>query len=214
MKKLVFLALSIFTLYGVSSCGKEELSKPALVEHHHSDVQFEQFGRSLQSVAEGYSEDQEFLRRVSDHVNTKGLRNQLPLSFSDASKAEALGQQYLEASERLLHELGLRDVNTLSSDEKVLVATLLYAEYKGLSGSSDKLRGGAITGNSYVDCALSALGIGELSDIASAGLLKYAERQGTKALLKTVAKFAGRSVSALGWGLAAYDFASCIMDIV
>lgn len=214
MNKLKTLFFLLIPLLGFVACTKEKpLEDRSLPESIERPLSFQKFGQALRGVAKEYSSDEKFLVNMFEYAHATDRRAMKPLSQEDEVKARALSKTLYDNADILLNSLGFKekDLNQSSQDEKMLLAMLLYAEYMDRNGST--LRTGAITDNPYINCALSALGITDLTDLVSDGLEEYAKKKGKKALLKAIAKAAGKTMSWVGWGVAAYDFVTCIDDI-
>ena len=207
MKEMNSLLLGLLSivLFSCNSNVEEDVQVPQKTNFTTECVQF---SKTLGNVADELNRDTALLNRMLHYRDVTETRGSCELPSEDKIKAEKINRLLIESSKRLLEQFKIKDTQDISDNDKVLLATLLYADY--MDTHTIKTRGGGISGNHYVDCALDALGIGGIGDIAKNGLNKYVAKYGTKALLKTVAKVAGKSVSAIGWGLAIYDFATCI----
>lgn len=206
-KKIIIAALVVC----LASCSveKSELFGSDLHESSLSvNEEAKSLGANLNSIATTLNNDSIMLNNFLKNDYQVETRGGIAINTSLENQAKRLTSGLVLQSDSFLRSLNLPDVNKLSDSEKVEVALLLYAEY--MADHQIYTRGGHITGNHYVDCALSALGIEEISQVASDGLIKYAKRVGAKTFLKTAAKFAGKTVSWVGWGIAACDFATCI----
>ncbi len=184
-----------------------------LSKNAEQSLSFQKFAQALRGVAREYSSDELFLVNVFEHAHATDTRAMTSLGQEDEAKARALSEKLYDNADFLLNSLGFteKDLSESTQDEKMFLAVLLYAEH--MDKNRSVLRGGDITGNAYVDCALSALGIASITQFVSGSLENYAEKEGRKALLKAVAKAAGKTISWIGWGLVAYDFITCIEDI-
>ena len=208
MKRINSLLLGLLSIV-LFSCNSNVIEGDAQVSPKANiTTECVQFSKILGNVADELNSDTALLNHMQRYRDVTETRGSCKLLNEDKIKAEKINSLLIESSKRLLEQFKIKDIQDISDNDKVLLATLLYADY--MDTHTIKTRGGGISGNHYVDCALDALGIGGIGDMAKHGLSKYVERYGTKALLKTVAKFAGKSVSAIGWGLAIYDFATCV----
>lgn len=211
MKESVRIALLLVLFSFLASCsvdGSEELSTSGIGDL--PSAQCHLFGRALHEYAEVCSQDSEMLSSISDYVYARDLRSVDSIPGVDVSKLEAYLSDLVELSDGFLEAFGIKDVREYSAGDKLVLCTLLYADYMDQHTPTSRLRGGGITDNHYVDCALSALGIREITQLATDGVGAFVKRYGAKALLKSVAKVAGKSLSWVGWGLAAYDFVTCL----
>lgn len=198
------------TLVNFTACNSEAITDEiATSQNANLMVECENYGESLKQLVAGYDKDTTMLYKLYDYDFTLMTRGNVTLTEEEEKKVSEITAGVVESSEQILKAFDIKDAVNLTEEEKMVVAMLLYADYMD-NHSIAQTRGGAITGNHYVDCALSALGITALTDIASEGIENYVKKKGTKALLRTVGKFAGKSLSVVGWGLAAYDFATCV----
>lgn len=207
MKKILFL----ITMVGFTSCSSY-MEEGSDLTTCTPEAQIQNlcinYAKSVHSVANQLSKDTITLNEYylyEEEVITRGAIQENPVQVDSA---KSLTSDLLDDSEKLLIAFNIKDVSTLNDSEKIELALLLYADY--MERNQVTTRGGAITGNHYVDCALSALGICEISGAARDGLIKYAQKAGGKALLKLTAKVAGKTVPYVGWALMAYDFYTCI----
>lgn len=205
------LILLLFLILGVASCSsnmEEESNLTASVSEEQIQNLCINYASSVNSVADQLAKDTLMLNgyyKYEEEILTRGANIE---DSKLVDSAKPLTSNLLENSEKLLIAFNIKDVSSLNDSEKIELALLLYADY--MEQGQVTTRGGNITGNHYVDCALSALGISEISNVAKNGLLKYAQKAGGKALLKLTAKFAGKTVPYVGWALMAYDFYTCV----
>lgn len=123
-------------------------------------------------------------------------------------KAKEMLSGLIKSSYELLATYEINDVDSLSDQETLAVALLLYADY--MDNHPTLTRGGSLSGNHYVDCILAAMGVKELSRVATDGITNYIAKYGTKDLVKVIGKFVGSKASYIGWGLTLYDFVTCV----
>lgn len=106
----------------------------------------------------------------------------------------------------------LSDLETLTEEEVISLASYFY------TANQYQTYGGVYTDNLYIDCALDALSLGGaiqggayiLESGFQKGVERYIKENGAKAALQMVGKTIGRSLSYVGWAMAAYDFITCI----
>ncbi len=208
MSKKIIIAALVVCLASCSVEKSEQFSSNLYESSLSVNEEAKSFGASLNSVATTLNNDSVMLNNFLYNDYQVETRGGVAINANLENQAKRLISGLVFQSDSFLRSLNLSDVNKLSDSEKVEVALLLYAEY--MTDYKIYTRGGKITGNHYVECALSALGITDISQIASDGLIKYAKRVGAKTFLKTAAKFAGKTVSWVGWGLVVYDFMTCL----
>lgn len=204
-----FIFISIM-LFGLTSCNSEvnDLAENKVPENvENISMECVEFSNSLKIAVDAFNKDTALLNKLFQYDYEISTRGTAGITHEEETKANEITNRLLTPSENLLSSFNIKDVQELSNEEKIALSILLYADFMD---NSFKTRGGDLTGNHYPDCALTALGIADLSDILKNGLSNYAKKKGGKALLKTIAKVAGKNLSYIGWGLTAYDFATCI----
>lgn len=199
------------SLAGISSCTQESHPQAKVTTEVTPPMALQTFSQSLKNLQAAFAQDEGFHTSIFQHVHQEGRRASAPLSLADQKKLNAIISEFTSKSDSFLRAFGIKDIAQLTTEERLVLSLLIYADNHKIAIRQEP-RGGAITDYPVVDCALSALGLSEATKWASGRLTDLASKAGGKALLKTVAKFAGKSLSTIGWALAAYDFATCMAD--
>lgn len=154
------------------------------------------------------AENYRLYNSFSEEYNQTLTRNK-DIDYKTEMYAKSILQSTKGAGIELLKSLNISsdEIATLSDDEIMTLSLLVYAESKK---STNQTRGGIITDEPFLNCAMTALGITSVTELIDGGITRLATRQGAKAALKTIAKAAGRTLSWVGWGLAVTDFVTCM----
>lgn len=211
IKYYLLSAISICMLFNLTSCNSDVANnlqeEPIASEKLNVALECDNFSKTLHGIVIELNRDTAYLNRLFDYDFAMTTRGNCTIKEGDMEKSEQIIKDLRIQSEKLLKAFEIKDLKQLTENEKMTLSILLYADYMNNRYTT---RGGHITNNQYVDCALTALGITGVSDMLKKGLLKYAQKEGGKAVLKVAAKTAGKAVAGVGWALAAYDFASCM----
>lgn len=210
MKKFLYMLLIALPFLMCNACSNFENLPDSTI--HESDsrkmLACKSMEQSLCKVGESLSEDSTLLNTLYSLYDKNATRSENVHSADSCIEAQKIVDALDKSSEDVFTAFQVEDTDSLTANEKRIVALALYAEY--MDQHEFTTRGGTISGNHYVDCLTSALGIKELTKISKSGIEKYIKKYGAKKALKLMGKCAGKTLSYVGWGLAIYDFITCL----